>query len=1234
MIVVKYLKRNIEFLKKMFPKMKYLIERKVKVKFLIFVFLFFVLNLNNLWASWNNPVEHLDESDGAHYDGLYYCDNGNWFAQMFTARTDYFITSVELYIHDVNDADSSKVGEPLIVKIYTDNSGKPGTPILGAVTSNVGYQYLSWVKFEFPQLIQVFQSNKYHIVAYNYEAKSNGYTIASDDTNKGRYSGGWESLSKNQGSTWTIFSNDDLYFRVNVNFPPKVLQVYCEGAVNPVNVLDPTPDLSWDFSDVQTGEYQIAYRIQVGTNGSFSNVWNPGWVNTSENYTVYAGPSLIPGKMYQWRVQVKDEYSLVSGWKSGTFTMSANLAPDTPENIDLFNNARYGNGAFSITPTMEWTNPYDVEGDPLHFEFQWCTNILFSPPTGARDTSIDPTGFSPGPFPVPPGFGTIRYTFQFSDGLKNGKTYFWRVRAKDFNNSEWSKIFSFTVDTSLNSPYWFQTMRDQFSFDTFKGTKITNFFGDDAIALSAQAKGNEVTVFGPESFEASFSWNKWNNETGNEWGWYGGTGADGTSYIAVVFDTVKVQDAWVETPKINLKGYKNCKLHFFMECAYGGYNEDFRVWISTNGGGQSGIWIPLTNYKGDTPTVWKERIIDLSAFDGHTNIHIAWQYDTTASGKNQDTRRIDLISVTAYTPEEGRIYSQPIHYNDFKGKKYCWDKVFWNENTLNGDILIDVEYWDGLQWQKTPFVDLTNSSGEDISSLNTDVYSNIRLIGKLIKGNNGTPFLLDWSISWCTNHMIVVKKNKEIPDYNVNTNAINQVVMSLNIYDVAKGHYLKRFTLKNVASNPMLDGADISKVKIWMDSGTKQNKWDNLDVFIAELKWDNVGMVWTNNNINFSTSLDNPGIDIIVTIDISGAPTLGRNFQAMVPVGSISCDSNASGPQSDITNLGIQTVAPQPENILLIGDVSTNNKCINRIEQILTNAGYIVTKQLSADTNPDEWINYKYIVWNSEGDSTPINDGDTFLRDKLIEYVNDGGLLVLTGGDIASTSESLNWTEFMQKVLHISDYISAFSYSSINKTNTHFINTNNGIGASLPISVNFAEDIDAVKSYSDALPVYTLASGGTNMEVIAYDSITNTKTKGQIVYIAFILTNLNNDTDEEKLLLNCISWLEYESPPQPPGNLLTDGQTTPIDIVNKHPVFSWSYYDEDGNPQKAYRLQVGTSSNTNDMWDTGIVFSSSNSVTYNGTALVSNTKYYWRVIVWDTTDAKSEWSSTWFKTGP
>ncbi len=99
-----------------------------------------------------------------------------------------------------------------------------------------------------------------------------------------------------------------------------------------------------------------------------------------------------------------------------------------------------------------------------------------------------------------------------------------------------------------------------------------------------------------------------------------------------------------------------------------------------------------------------------------------------------------------------------------------------------------------------------------------------------------------------------------------------------------------------------------------------------------------------------------------------------------------------------------------------------------------------------------------------------------------------------------------------------------------------------------------------------------------------------------------------------------------------------DNRVNPLGIADKTPTFSWKLDStKKSEVQTAYRIIVDTAPEVNSsapVWDTGKVISDNSvEVVYEGAALQSATRYYYKVCVWDKDDNVTEYSDiAWFET--
>ena len=140
------------------------------------------------------------------------------------------------------------------------------------------------------------------------------------------------------------------------------IELRCAGSPAPLAVASGHPDFSWQLTATDPalhGVAQTAYQIQVRTGSGPADspvLWDTGAVQsrvTSE--FPYAGPDLVAGETYQWRVRVWDEqgqptaWSAWARWSQAPALHAAWIAePETPSDtapMPLFRRSFQLNGA-------------------------------------------------------------------------------------------------------------------------------------------------------------------------------------------------------------------------------------------------------------------------------------------------------------------------------------------------------------------------------------------------------------------------------------------------------------------------------------------------------------------------------------------------------------------------------------------------------------------------------------------------------------------------------------------------------------------------------------------------------------------------------------------------------------------------------------------------------------------------------------------------------------------------
>lgn len=126
--------------------------------------------------------------------------------------------------------------------------------------------------------------------------------------------------------------------------------------------------------------------------------------------------------------------------------------------------------------------------------------------------------------------------------------------------------------------------------------------------------------------------------------------------------------------------------------------------------------------------------------------------------------------------------------------------------------------------------------------------------------------------------------------------------------------------------------------------------------------------------------------------------------------------------------------------------------------------------------------------------------------------------------------------------------------------------------------------------------------------------------------------------DGDALLLQSGDHLELQIPneaPTAPTDLQCEGSTDPVNVTDTTPEFTAIGNDpDDGDTLTHAEIEVGTSQNDNDMWDSGKLditnFTEGErcaAISYDGDTLSQGVKYYWRIRFWDDDDTEGAWSA-------
>ncbi len=205
-----------------------------------------------------------------------------------------------------------------------------------------------------------------------------------------------------------------------------------DGVMTNVHVMNTLPVLTWGYGGSPVGS-QTQFEIAVGSDNewTYSEMWNPAPVVSSDTFVVYNGSPLSDGQTYYLRLRVYNG-TLWSPWYYSSFRM--NSVPAVPVMIGPINMAIVGS-----YPNLWVSNSSDAENDPLTYDFAGFhdTDCVAGP-------AIELTN-------VPSGQDSTAGAI--IEALAENCRYWWRVRAFDgFEYSAWTSYGQFLVNGANEPP--------------------------------------------------------------------------------------------------------------------------------------------------------------------------------------------------------------------------------------------------------------------------------------------------------------------------------------------------------------------------------------------------------------------------------------------------------------------------------------------------------------------------------------------------------------------------------------------------------------------------------------------------------------------------------------------------------------------------------------------------------------------------------------------------------------
>jgi Secretion system C-terminal sorting domain len=140
-----------------------------------------------------------------------------------------------------------------------------------------------------------------------------------------------------------------------------IAEFYLSDIPDRTHLINHHPRINWRL--IMSENVQSAYQLQISTYSDFStiDVWDSGFISSSDSSIVYNGPSLHDSMTYYMRLRV-DATLGISDWRDLSFRMNSIPAPEVYSPVD--------NAILSETPIeLECTKAYDGEVDSLFYRY-------------------------------------------------------------------------------------------------------------------------------------------------------------------------------------------------------------------------------------------------------------------------------------------------------------------------------------------------------------------------------------------------------------------------------------------------------------------------------------------------------------------------------------------------------------------------------------------------------------------------------------------------------------------------------------------------------------------------------------------------------------------------------------------------------------------------------------------------------------------------------------------------
>lgn len=188
------------------------------------------------------------------------------------------------------------------------------------------------------------------------------------------------------------------------------------------------PVLSWQASTDPDGT-PITYTLWHSTDPNFATKT----VVSGISGTSYSGETFENGTRTYWKIKAVD-LSGAETWSNETDWYVDVAQTNPPNDFSLISPGDGGMETVTLTPTFDWEDTTDPDGDPLTYTFQHSTDSTFT--TGVTEISL---------------ISNSDYTLKPGEELVNGEMNYWRVIAVDSHGAQTiCQDGYFTLDVEVN----------------------------------------------------------------------------------------------------------------------------------------------------------------------------------------------------------------------------------------------------------------------------------------------------------------------------------------------------------------------------------------------------------------------------------------------------------------------------------------------------------------------------------------------------------------------------------------------------------------------------------------------------------------------------------------------------------------------------------------------------------------------------------------------------------------